>query len=348
MLTLLAEATGTLWMPVKATDFASEVDWLFYFIYWVCVAMFTLILVLLVFFAWKYRQTDRDEVASGPTHSTALELGWSLPPLIVVLYIFWVGFKGGTQLAVEPDNPYDVTVIAYKWGWGFRYPGGYVDGKLHVPQGVPVRLTIESRDVIHSVSIPSMRIKKDAVPGRYTRMWFQTLEDLAEAGQPREFDLYCAEYCGTNHSQMLTKVVVHTQEDFDNWLEVASRWYLEEAPWKAGERIWEQKCAQCHSNQPGVTLQGPTWAGVYGTERPLASGGSVLMDAEYIRESIFTPQAKIVRGFEGVIMASYQGQISEAEVAAIVEYFRKLNPEKYDPTRISDSPEGWKELLGEN
>src|SRR4051812_775748 len=201
-------ATGKLssfWMPEQASTVAGSVDGLYNFIYYLSLFFFLLITFLVIWFIIKYRHREGGTVhepAAG--HSTALELTWTIIPTVLVLVIFYFGFRGFLNLSIEPPNSYEVQVNARMWNWGFAYPGNVIsnDGKLHVPINTPIRLVTQSADVIHSLFIPAFRVKRDVVPGRYNRFWFQA----TELG---EFDIYCTEYCGRNHSTMLTSVVVH-------------------------------------------------------------------------------------------------------------------------------------------
>jgi cytochrome c oxidase subunit 2 len=198
----------------------------------------------------------------------------------------------------------------------FGYPNGYVDENLHVPVDTPVRLVITSDDVIHSLFIPAFRLKKDAVPGRYTKMWFR-------ATQPGEYQVFCAEYCGTSHSDMLAKTVVHPPGEFEKWLENASNFLDKMSPAEAGEKLFKQRgCTQCHSID-GTRIIGPTLQGAFGHEVALTTGQKVLFDEDYARNSILNPQAQIVAGFDPV-MPTYQGRLKDREISAIIEYIKTL------------------------
>ncbi len=178
--------------------------------------------VLLVTFVVKYRHQEGKVQESTAGHSTALELTWTIIPTIIVLVIFYFGFRQFLNLSVEPPNAYEITATGMMWNWQFTYPNGYVSPELHVPAGVPVRVILVSQDVIHSLFVPVFRVKKDVVPGRYNRIWFQA-EKRAETTDADMYDLYCAAYCGTNHSTMTSHAFVHTQSDFRVWLDQGLR-----------------------------------------------------------------------------------------------------------------------------
>jgi len=184
---------------------------------------------------------------------------------------------------------------------------------LHVPTGRPVKITLASEDVIHSFFIPAFRIKHDVVPGRYDIMWFT-------ATKPGRYHLFCAEYCGTEHSGMVGWVTVMTPADYENWLSGGGS---EGSMAAQGEKLFSQLgCSTCHlQDQQGRC---PVLRGVYGSRVELDSGKTVLADDAYIRESILNPNAKIVAGFKSDIMPTFQGQISEEGLLQLIVYIKSL------------------------
>ena len=202
---------GDFWLPVQASDGAAGVDRLFYLIFGLSLFFFALIVILMVVFVVRYRCRDGREPEPSPHHNTALELTWTGIPLLLVIVIFAWGFKVYLDMRTPPANSYEVQVTGQKWKWLFTYPTGHVDENLHVPIDQPVRLTMTSEDVIHSFFVPAFRIKQDVVPGRYSKVWFR-------ATRTGEFQVYCAEYCGTSHSDMLAKVIVHEPGGFEKWM----------------------------------------------------------------------------------------------------------------------------------
>lgn len=315
---LLGAAEQGFWMPQRASTVAAEVDWLFYFILYVSIFFTLLIGALLVLFAVKYRHRGEEKPAPAhAAHSTALEVTWTVIPAIIVLFIFYFGFRGYLDMAVEPANAYEVQVNAYAWGWNFTYPNGVVSPELHVPKDVPVLLLLNSQDVIHSLYLPQFRVKKDAVPGRVNRFWVQ-------ATDVGEYDLFCTEYCGTNHSKMITKAIVHDSTDFNKWLDGMSRWDDKMTPVEAGLMLARRfGCFQCHSVD-GTAMTGPTWKNLYGAQRSFADGTGVLADENYVMESIKYPARRIVAGYANV-MPSYLGQIKDADIMAIVAYMKSIS-----------------------
>ena len=313
---LLANTDAGFWMPEQASTVAGDVDWLFLFILWVCISMFTLIAILLAVFVVKYHGKPGQHAHKSPSHSTVLEMAWTIPPTIVMLVIFYLGFRGYLDMTTPPPNAYEIQVTAFKWGWSFTYPNGHVDSTLHVPLDRPVRLVLQSQDVLHSLYVPAFRVKKDVVPGRYNHMWFQ-------ATKPGTFDLYCTEYCGTGHSQMLTKVEVQEPTAFAKWLEDAANFVDRMPPAEAGFKLYEMRgCKQCHSID-GTRMTGPSFKGLFGSTHPLVAGADVTVDENYIRESILNPGAKVVKGYENV-MPTFQGRIKDNEIGAIIAYLKSI------------------------
>jgi len=312
----LESGQGTFWLPTRGSSAAGEVDWLFYFILYISTFFFLIIVIGLVYMVLRYRRRAGVEAEKSPDHNLPLELTWTLIPLVVVIAIFYLGFKTYLDEATPPANAYEVLVEGHKWQWAFTYPNGYVDSVLHVPLGRPVRLVITSIDVIHSFFVPDFRIKKDAVPGRYNTIWFT-------ANEVGEHDVYCTQYCGTGHSTMMTKVVVQEPADFEKWLVDAESAFDNLSPAQAGQVLTMRfGCVQCHSTD-GTAGTGPSWKGLYGRTVQLTDGGSVKADENYIRESILEPQAKNVQGYQPV-MPTFQGKLKDKDIIAIIEYIKTL------------------------
>ncbi len=212
MWSVLPAVSKGLFFPEPTSTTAKSVDNLFYFILSISVIFFVLIVTLMVFFVWKYRARPGVGPQPSPSHNNWLEMLWSVIPGCLVGGIFVWGFWSYMDMRQPPDDSYEVQVVAKKWSWSFVYPNGHIDNNLHVPVDRPVRLVMSSDDVIHSLYVPAFRIKKDLVPGRYSTTWF-------EAQKVGEYTLFCAEYCGTQHSTMLAKVVVHPSGEFETWLD---------------------------------------------------------------------------------------------------------------------------------
>ena len=312
---LLADGGSLLFRPPSSTA-AADVDRLFYFILAICVVFFVLITGVLSLFLVRHYRRPGQRVQPSPSHNNWLEIAWSVVPAILVAVIFMWGFIGYLNARTPPDDSYEIQVVAKKWSWAFIYPNGHVDNNLHVPVDRPVSLVMSSDDVIHSLYVPAFRIKMDLVPGRYSKTWF-------EAIQSGEFDLFCTEYCGTGHSLMNALVIVHPSGEFETWLDKAANFLNEMTPVEAGKLLYARRgCAQCHSVD-GSAKAGPTFQGIFGAEHRMASGEDIVVDENYIRESILQPQAKVRAGYRPV-MPTYQGQLKDEEITALVQYIKSL------------------------
>ena len=327
---LLAQTDSSFWMPPDASSYAGVVDWLFYVILWICAVMFALIVAWMGVFIWRYRHRPGHKAVQTAAHSTAIELTWTIVPTIVVMFVFYYGFRGFLKMSVPPPDAYEVQATAFKWGWEFTYPNGHVDPNLHLPLGRPVRLVLSSRDVIHSLYVPAFRAKKDVVPGRYNKLWFSPTKT-------GEFPLFCAEYCGTKHSEMIAKVHVHEPHLFVAWLEEAANWIDRVAPAEAGAKLFHMRgCAQCHSAD-GQGSIGPTFLNLFGATHPLADGSSITVDENYVRTSILDPGSQVAAGFDNV-MPTFQGRLKENEIAALIAYLKSISEHVEQPS-IEESPQ---------
>ena len=365
-LPLLADA---FYMPESGGGFADgpfmqSVDWLLSFILWVSLFFTVLIAILMVWFAIRYRQKDKRVVAHGAHHSTLLELGWTVPPLLIVLFIFAAGFSGFLNMTNPPLDAYPIRAEAKQWGWNFYYPNGAIsssefrvdengeqvmdarglpalDYVLYVPSDRPVQITLESLDVLHNLYLPAFRIKKDVVPGRFNTMWFEPDGEEVSDGNPKEYRLYCAEYCGQGHSQMNGKVVVLSPNDFKAKLEELNVWNRDDLPPVAlGKQLHNQQCVTCHSVD-GSAGTGPTWKDLYGSERQLVNGNAVPADHAYLVESIRLPGAKKAVGYAAGNMPAFGEQaLPPGDVEAIIEFMKSISSAT-DEKPLEAWPEGY-------
>jgi len=308
----------TFWMPLDASVTAADIDWLYMFMIWMSVICSLGIFAAMLYFVMKFKAGPRSaNETSEPSseHNTALEIGWSVIPLLICIALFVWGFQGFVNLRTPPKGALEVHVTGQKWKWLFEYPHGTED-VLHVPVDRDVRLILQSADVLHSFYIPNFRVKMDAVPGRYTDLWFRA----TAAG---EFPVFCAEYCGTAHSDMLTRVKVHEPGGYEKWLADVKK-ELENVPLpQLGKLVVEkQGCLTCHTTD-GTPKIGPTWKGVFGKAEQLSGGATVNVDEDYIRESIIDPTAKIVDKFPPS-MPTYKGKLSDRQLSGVIEYIKSL------------------------
>jgi cytochrome c oxidase subunit 2 len=309
------EDSSSFWLPVDGSTTAGYVDGLFNYIMWVSVFCTVLLILLMIYFVAKYRAKSRlEKPQESPAHHTGLELIWSIVPLPVVLLMFAWGFQGFVALRTTPKDAYEIHVTGQKWKWLFEYPNGYTDDVLHVPVGRKVRAIASSVDVVHSLGLPAFRTKIDVVPGRYTELWF-------EANHAGEFPVFCDQYCGTDHSGMITKIVAHEAADFQNWLAEAANKMDSMPAAELGEKMYNQQgCAGCHSLD-GSTKTGPSWKGVFGRSETMSDGSTLVVDENYLKESIMEPQAHIVRGFSPV-MPTFKGKLSDKKIAGLIAFIK--------------------------
>jgi len=318
---LLADPASTFWLPIRASTAAADNDWLFNFILWVNIFFSVLIIALMVLFVWRYRAKSAGEHGAAGGHNNALEITWTVIPTIICVMIYYWGFKGFLHEAVEPPAGYDITVVGRMWNWTFIYPNGFVSPELHIPPNKPVRLVLQSMDVIHSLYIPAFRAKKDVMPGRYNRMWI-------ESDDPGTYDVLCTAYFGKNHSTMLSKCVVEKDMDsFNKWLEDVSDWRGKVAPIDQGRIYYNQRgCSVCHNltGAPGGT--GPTWKDMFGNNIPLADGTTIVADEAYVKESILEPQAKIhLKYGPPSPMPSFKGAFKDYDIEAITYFMKSIS-----------------------
>ena len=300
--------------PELASTFAWQVDALYFLLILLSVIFAGGIFIAIVVFSIKYRRRSEDERPKEIHGSIPLELAWSIIPMFMAIGIFTLGADIYFRMHRTPTDPIDLYVVGKQWMWKIQHPQGKREiNELHIPVNQAVRLTLASEDVIHSFFIPAFRVKRDVVPGRYTTMWF-------EATKTGEYHLFCAEYCGTQHSTMIGRVFVMEEEDYQNWLggDTGGESMLE-----AGERQFQQLgCTTCHKTS--TSGRGPSLIGAFGKMEKMDSGEEILVDEDYVRESILNPQARVVNGFKPV-MPTYQGQISEGTLLQLLTYIKSLS-----------------------
>ncbi len=321
-----------LFLPDQASEYARDVDHLHYFIIITTLLGAAGVFLAAIVFLVRYRRRSDADVTPHVVPKAIHEVFFVGFPLALFLLWFAIGFPIYLRLSTPPADAMDVFVQGKQWMWKFSYPGGpnAIDA-LRVPAGRPVRLLITSRAVLHSFFVPALRVKQDALPGRYTQTWFK-------ADRPGRYEIFCAEYCGLSHSGMLGELVVMPPADFDAWLTQQRRGFTssqDSAPIagepvlpdssvvEQGQRVAaEAGCLKCHSVD-GTRHIGPTWADLYMRREKLTTGKTIVADEAYLTKSMMDPAADIVEGFQNV-MPTFQGKLTPPEVAAIVEYIKSL------------------------
>jgi cytochrome c oxidase subunit 2 len=300
--------------PERASTMAASVDALYTFLIVVSVFFSLLIALSIIFFAIRYRrrsETERPALVSG---GMTLEIVWTVIPFLLTMVMFGWGASVFFELNRPPDDAMNIYVVGKQWMWKVQHLGGQREiNELHIPIGRSVKLTMTSQDVIHDFFVPAFRTKADVLPGRYTNLWFKPTK-------PGKYHLFCAEYCGTEHSGMIGWVYVMEPAAYELWLSGGAG---EGTLASNGEKLFQSlACANCH--RPDLTGRGPNLVGVFGRPVQLAGGGTVIADENYVRESILNPAAKVVAGYQPV-MPTFQGLVTEDELLQLIEYIKSLS-----------------------
>jgi cytochrome c oxidase subunit 2 len=320
-------------LPDAASTEAHRVDTLFYFMLALCGFVAAGVCVLVVFFAVKYRRRTEDQLALPTRSPKWVEVTWTVLPLVIFIGIFVWGARVYFALARPPRNAIEINVVAKQWMWKFQHPEGQREiNELHIPVNEPVKLTLASEDVIHSFYVPAFRIHQDVLPvspGRpYRTVWF-------EATKTGSFHLFCSQYCGTQHSNMVGQIVVMSAADYQRWLTSGGEGSLA----SMGQKLFRQlACNECHSGT--AQARAPALDGLYGSTVALQDGTTVLADESYIRESILDPRAQVVAGFQP-IMPTFQNQLDEEQVLELIAYIKSLGTEREEvpPTSPPAGPQ---------
>ncbi len=322
-MTLLAEIAL---FPTEASTTAQHVDLLLYFLLLVCGSVGLLVAFLLIYFSVKYRRRP-DQIA--PPSLTIpppwLEWFWTLTPLCIFIVIFIFGAVVYVDAYHAPQDATTVYGIGKQWMWKFQHPEGQREiNTLHVPVGQPIKMLLTSEDVIHSFFVPEFRIHMDVLPQRFTSVWFQ-------ATKQGTFHLFCSQYCGTGHANMIGTVIALSQADYQTWLQSSAEGSLA----LQGRKVFlKYRCLSCHSADENA--RAPVLEQLYGKQVALRNGRAVLADDDYLRESIVHPAAKIVAGYEP-IMPTFEGLVSEDELVQLIGFIKALGPGQ-TPKRVENYP----------
>jgi len=307
----------------QASNFVKGVDLGFLVILGISFFFLISLTILMIVFIYKYNR-KRHPVAKQIEGSTKLEIIWTVIPLLLTLLMFYFGWIGYKPMTKVPDDAMEVTVYGRMWNFSFEYENGKRTDTLFLPKDKPVKLNLVAMDVLHSLYIPAFRVKQDMVPGKENNfMWFEPQKEGT-------YELFCAEYCGLQHSYMYSYVNVMEDTAFQSWIADTTQVLAEDidSPTATGRRIMQNiGCFACHSLD-GSRLVGPSFKGIWGEEITVVTDGDerqVTVDEEYIRRSIYEPNADVVDGFNKGLMLSYEGQLSEEDVNNIIEYLKTVN-----------------------
>ncbi len=303
--------------PTTASKYASEVDALYNYLLGISVFFTVAIVAVILWFAIRYQRRADSDRPEATRDGKLLEILGSVIPFLLVMTIFFWGAKLYFDARIPPKDAIEVLVTGKQWMWKLQHPNGKREiNDLHVPVGVPVKLTMTSEDVIHSFYLPAFRKKMDVVPGKYTQMWFQAEEEGV-------YHIFCAEYCGTEHSLMVGKLYVVSPAAYEAWLSTGGlaspAAVAGEDPVAAGKALFAGNCAVCHSGKPGAI--GPNIVGAFGSLRELESGDTVRMDEAYVRNSMLNPNDHIAKGYPPA-MSSFKGTLTPAQMNNIISYLK--------------------------
>ena len=373
--TLAENALWTWWMKLNFGGYgystqSTHSDWLFFWVFLISAFFFILLMVLGLYFVFKYRRRPGQAPLRSRAHNTFLELTWSVIPTILLVWMFFEGFWGYASAIVPPSHAPEYLVQAQKWSWSLTYPNGAASPEtvrtgsvdipvFVVPENEPVSLRMHSTDVIHAFWVPDFRVKFDIFPNRYTQVWFEarrpavvdpadlkplirTVRDdqgkvlrtepwLGPDGKPYTYtdhNLFCAEYCGAMHSEMAAIIRVVPKDAFEaiiaDWAEPRGD------PVTVGAFLYKSKgCNSCHSVD-GSRMVGPSWKDLFGTQRTFSNAPPTVADANYIRESLLDPSAKIVAGYPNQ-MPTQQGKLKENQIDALIAYMQSLSSSAPQP-----------------
>lgn len=328
-------------LPPAVSEFAQESDALFLFILGVCAFFFVLVIGLIVFFVIKYRAR-----ANGPkadihlVHNTKLEIIWTIIPLVFLLIFFGWGFRIYMDAMIPPKDAIEIEVKGSQFAWQFTHLQSHVQEQkeVHVPLGKPVKFIMYSADTIHSLWPPALRIKQDLLPTKKTTLWFKPIKTGT-------YPIYCAEFCGTDHSRMSAKLIIVTPEEFESWLkpkveELAKEEALKNTPAGLGKKVFDgvASCISCHAvekNMPSPIA--PSLYGIYNSKVELVDGSTVIADEKFLMESITSPNAKIAKGFQPSVMPlDFSTRLTKEQISYVVSYIKSLG------ASATESPTGKK------
>jgi cytochrome c oxidase subunit 2 len=307
---------GNFWFPVAAADAAEASDFMFYVVLALSIFFFVAITACIVYFVIRYRYRPGHKAEPSSSHNDVLEITWTVIPTIICVFLFVGGWNGYIAMFTRPPEAIQIKVTAQKWNWDFEYPNGLHLPYLVVPKDRPVELQMTSTDVLHAFFVPAFRTKQDIVPRRYTYVFFT-------ATRLGVYRLYCAEYCGRDHSQMKEKAFVLDYSVWLRYLNESNAVFNNLSGPDLGKQVYETKgCKGCHSID-GSRVVGPSWKGSWGTDIPLEGGGNAKMDADFVKTAVTEPAKQIHASYPNS-MPSYAGQLKEAEIAGVAAYIESL------------------------
>ena len=316
------------YLPEQASDFAYVVDDANYLVTDISVFFTVIIVGAMIYFAVRYRKRDGvDHETPQIEGSKALELVWTIVPSIICIFVAAYGYIGFTKMRTAPREAIEIQVFGQQWQWSFEYPNGKkTTNEFTVPVGKAVKLIMTSKDVLHSFFVPGMRTKMDVIPGRYTMEWFRPIKTGPQ-------QVFCTEYCGTSHSGMLATLNVVSESEYERWVEDKGRVL---SPVEEGAKLYNEKaCVGCHSLD-GTPRVGPSFLNLYGRKEMMEGGEGMMVDENYLKESIINSQARIVMGYgTATKMPAFEGQLTDDEVGKLIMFIKAQKGEAAKPKTTS-------------
>ena len=313
-----AVAFANFGMPEAGNSYATRVDSLYYFLLMASLISCIFVIGGMIYFVVKYKRKTEFDETPYISHNNTLEFLWSFVPFVIFMIVFVWGLVLFQEAEKAPKNAFEVHAYGRQWAWDFSYKSGKTTtNELVVPAGRPVKLIMTSKDVLHSFFIPALRIKQDVIPGRYTSLWF-------EADKIGDYQVFCTEYCGAEHSGMLATMKVLTPEAFDEWLgDDPMKQYDGMSLAQMGEKVMNVKaCTACHNLNTEVRKIGPGFKNLYGKNREFTDGSATIANDDYIRQSVKQPDAKIVKGYQNQMNMI---PLNEEEITSIIEYLKSVS-----------------------
>ncbi len=304
-------------LPPQASTVSHQVDALFFVLTLVSLLFIASIFLPILFFSIKYRKGSPADRSNPKQSSFLLESGWTLGAVVLSLGLFGWSARDYYRIERRPDNAVDVQVVGKQWMWKIQHAEGKREiNELHIPVDRTVALTLTSQDVIHDFFVPAFRVKQDVVPGKYTSEWFK-------ATRTGEYHIFCSQYCGTQHAQMIGRVVVMQPAAYERWLRSGEQ---TESIVRAGQRLFHDRgCSGCHA--PNSKFHAPLLEGLYRNPVPLANGQVVRADDQYLRDSILQPAKQISAGYDN-IMPSFAGHLTEEEIMQLIAYLKSIGQQE--------------------
>jgi len=308
----------------QASNFVKGVDQAFLVILGISFLFLIGLTVVMIWFLYRYNR-KRNPVATQFHGSTSLEIIWTVVPFVLTMVMFYYGWAGWKPMTKAPKDAMEITVYGRMWNFNYEYANGRRTDTLYLPKDQPVKLNLKAMDVLHSFYIPAFRVKQDMVPGKADNfMWF-------EAQRIGNYEIFCTEYCGLSHSYMYSTAKVIEAADFEKWMTdttlMAAAAAALEVPGATGKKIMQNiGCFACHSVD-GTKLVGPSFKGIWGAQHSVVTKGAtrtVTVDEEYVKRSIYDPNADVVEGYMKGLMVSYQGQLKDDDITQIIEYLKTV------------------------